>query len=349
MNTDIALWMVQDGVVTGAIYGLMALALVLVFAVTRVTFVPQGEFVSMAGLTLGTLQLGQTPGTVYLLVGGGLLVAAVEMVQAARLGLLRQRLPRLILAWIILPVAMAMLVVWLAPHKLGSWVEMALTLGLIVPVGPMLYRIAYRPLANASVLVLFIVSMAVHYALTGIELAMFGGEGLRTNAISDWVLGSGSMKIGAQSIWVVSASVACMVVLWFFFERSLYGKALRATAINRVGARLVGISTDLAGRTAFLLAAAIGALSGLLMSPITTVYFDSGLMIGLKGFVGAILGGMVSYPLAVLGAVGVGLLESFSSFWASAYKETIVFTLLIPVLLWRSLTARHLVAEDEEE
>ena len=157
------------------------------------------------------------------------------------------------------------------------------------------------------------------------------------------------MKIGAQSIWVVSASVACMVVLWFFFERSLYGKALRATAINRVGARLVGISTDLAGRTAFLLAAAIGALSGLLMSPITTVYFDSGLMIGLKGFVGAILGGMVSYPLAVLGAVGVGLLESFSSFWASAYKETIVFTLLIPVLLWRSLTARHLVAEDEEE
>ncbi|MBK7814819.1 MAG: hypothetical protein IPJ52_11135 [Rhodocyclaceae bacterium] len=149
-------------------------------------------------------------------------MAAVEMVQAARLGLLRQRLPRLILAWIILPVAMAMLVVWLAPHKLGSWVEMALTLGLIVPVGQCFTASLTGRWPTASVLVLFIVSMAVHYALTGIELAMFGGEGLRTNAISDWVLGSGSMKIGAQSIWVVSASVACMVVLWFFFERSLW-------------------------------------------------------------------------------------------------------------------------------
>ena len=98
-----------------------------------------------------------------------------------------------------------------------------------------------------------------------------------------------------------------------------------------------------------MLAATIGALSGLLISPITTIYFDSGLMIGLKGFVGAILGGMASYPLAVLGALGVGLLESFSSFWASAYKESIVFTLLIRVLLWRSLSSRHPVVEDEEE
>ncbi|MBK7814818.1 MAG: hypothetical protein IPJ52_11130 [Rhodocyclaceae bacterium] len=103
--------------------------------------------------------------------------------------------------------------------------------------------------------------------------------------------------------------------------------------MNRVGARLVGISTDLAGRTAFLLAAAIGALSGLLMSPITTVLLRQWLDDRPEGLRRAILGGMVSYPLAVLGAVGVGLLESFSSFWASAYKETIVFTLLIPVLL----------------
>ncbi|HNU10018.1 MAG TPA: branched-chain amino acid ABC transporter permease, partial [Rubrivivax sp.] len=75
----------------------------------------------------------------------------------------------------------------------------------------------------------------------------------------------------------------------------------------------------------------------------------TGLMFGLKGFVGAILGGMGSYPLAALGALLLGLLESFSSFWASSYKETIVFTVIIPVLLWRSLVSRHPVAEDEEE
>jgi len=172
---------------------------------------------------------------------------------------------------------------------------------------------------------------------------------LRSAPISDARFGLGVLSLSAQSIWIVGASIACMGGLWLFFERTLYGKALRATAINRVGARLVGIPTELAGRLACALAAAIGALSGILVSPLATIYYDTGLMIGLKGFVGAILGGMASYPLAVLGALGVGMLESFSSFWASTLKETIVFTFIIPVLLWRSLTSRHPVVEDEEE
>ena len=89
----------------------------------------------------------------------------------------------------------------------------------------------------------------------------------------------------------------------------------------------------------------IGAFSGLLISPITTIYYDSGFLIGLKGFVGAIVGGLASYPVAAAGAILVGLLESYSSFWASAFKEVIVFTLIIPVLLWRSLTTRHVEEE----
>jgi branched-chain amino acid transport system permease protein len=103
----------------------------------------------------------------------------------------------------------------------------------------------------------------------------------------------------------------------------------------------MGISTVKAGKQAFMLAAAIGAFSGILISPITTVYYDSGFLIGLKGFVGAIVGGLTSYPIAAAGAVLVGLLESYSSFWASAFKEVIVFTLIIPVLLWRSLASRQ--------
>ena len=100
------------------------------------------------------------------------------------------------------------------------------------------------------------------------------------------------------------------------------------------------------GKLTFFLAAFIGALSGVLIAPITTVYYDTGFLIALKGFVAAIIGGLGSYPLAALGALLVGQLESFSSFWASAYKEVIVFTLIIPVLLWRSLNSRHV--EEEE-
>jgi branched-chain amino acid transport system permease protein len=108
----------------------------------------------------------------------------------------------------------------------------------------------------------------------------------------------------------------------------------------------MGISTTQAGKLSFLLAAAIGAFSGILIAPITTVYYDTGFLIGLKGFVGAIVGGLASYPVAAAGAILVGLLESFSSFWASAFKEVIVFTLIIPVLVWRSMTTRHV--EEEE-
>jgi branched-chain amino acid transport system permease protein len=348
MNTNIALWLIQDGVTTGAIYALLALALLLVFAVTRIIFVPQGDFISYAGLTLGTLQLGQLPGTVYLLIGGGAIVALTEAAAALR-SKAPARLPRIVAVHLGVPLAIAALAAWAAPRKLDMALQMALTLAIVVPLGPMLYRIAYRPLANASVLVLFIASMAAHYVLTGLGLVIFGGEGLRSNPISDLKFDVGVLHIGAQSVWVVAASVLCMTVLWLFFERTLYGKALRATAMNRVGARLVGIPSALAGRLTFALAAAIGALSGILISPITTIYYDTGLMIGLKGFVGAILGGMGSYPLAALGALGVGLLESFASFWASSLKEAIVFTFIIPVLLWRSLVSRHAVVEDEEE
>jgi branched-chain amino acid transport system permease protein len=348
MNADIALWLVQDGVTTGAIYALLALALLLVFAVTRIIFVPQGDFISYAGLTLGMLQLGQLPGTVYLLVGGGALVALLDGYAAWRQHELR-RLLRILAVNVGVPVALALVAAWAAPRKLDPWWLIALTLALVAPLGPMLYRIVYRPLADASVLVLFIISMAAHYALSGLALAIFGGEGLRTNAISDLKFPLGALQISAQSLWVVGASLLCMAALWAFFERSLTGKALRATAMNRVGARLVGIRTATAGQLAFWLAAIIGALSGVLISPLATIYYDTGLMIGLKGFVGAILGGMASYPLAVAGALVVGLLEAFSSFWASPLKESIVFGFLIPVLLWRSLTSRHAVVEDEEE
>ena len=126
----------------------------------------------------------------------------------------------------------------------------------------------------------------------------------------------------------------------------MIGKALRATAINRVGARLMGIPTAMAGDVSFALAALIGAISGLLIAPLTTVYYDTGFLIGLKGFVAAIVGGLASYPLALAGALLVGLLEAFSSFWASAYKEVLVFTLIIPVLWWRSRNSHHV--EEEE-
>jgi branched-chain amino acid transport system permease protein len=346
LNTEIALFLIQDGLTNGAIYALLALALVLVFAVTRIIFIPQGEFVAYGALTLAGLQLGKLPGTAWLLLGAGLAVAAVELTQALRLGAVR-RIPVIILKYILAPAGLLCLTWWAAPQKPALTFQIFLTLSLVVPLGPMVYRLAYQPLANASVLVLLIISVAVHFAMTGLGLVFFGAEGSRTPPFSDVQFKLGVLNISGQSLWVIGASLGLIVVLFLFFERTIYGKALRATAINRVGARLVGVSPAMAGKLSFTLAALIGALSGILVAPITTIYYDSGFLVGLKGFVGAIMGGMVSYPIAAAGALLVGMLEAYSSFWASAFKEVIVFTLIIPLLVWRSLTTHHI--EEEEE
>ena len=123
---------------------------------------------------------------------------------------------------------------------------------------------------------------------------------------------------------------------------------MRATSINRIGARIVGIRPASTSALAFLLASLLAAISGILIGPVTTLYYDSGFIIGLKAFVGAIIGGLLSYPGTAVGALFVGVLESFASFWNSSLKEVMVFGLLIPVMLWRSLSLAHVDEEDEE-
>jgi branched-chain amino acid transport system permease protein len=347
LNLDIALLLGQDGLTNGAIYALLALALVLVFAVTRVIFVPQGEFVAYGALTLASLQLGKVPGTAWLLLAAGVLVTVVDTTAALREHRPR-RLPE-IFGWnLVLPLGLFAVAWWLAPQQPPLWVQTLLALALVIPLGPMVYRLAFQPLANASVLVLLIVSVAVHFAMLGLGLVFFGAEGSRTPAFTDARFQAGAVAVSGQSLFVIGASGVLIVGLWLFFEKTLYGKALRATAVNRLGARLVGISTTLAGKLTFTVAAAIGAVSGILVAPITTIYYDSGFLVGLKGFVAAIIGGLVSYPLAAAGAILIGMLESFSSFYASAFKEVIVFTLIIPVLVWRSLRSHHIEEEEDE-
>ena len=345
MDTSIALILIQDGITNGAIYALLAIALVLVFAVTRTIFIPQGEFVTFGALTLAGFVSGKTPGTATLLVAAGVIAWLMDVAVAARQKNLRPLL-RSSIGFLVVPIVFWFGARYAAGHGLPLAVNVLLTLALVVPFGPILYRIAYQPVAEASVLVLLIVSVGVHLAMTGLGLIFFGAEGSRTPPFAEGSLTFGETVISAQSLVVVGTSVALIVALYLFFEFTLYGKALRATAVNRRGARLMGISTVMSGRITFAVAALIGCFSGMLVAPITTIYYDSGFLIGLKGFVAAIIGGLASYPIAAGGAILVGILEAFSSFWASAYKEVIVFTLIIPVLLLRSLTSKH-VEEDE--
>jgi branched-chain amino acid transport system permease protein len=216
---------------------------------------------------------------------------------------------------------------------------------IVTAFGPLVYRVAYQSLESATPLVLLIVSVGVHFAMTGLGLLFFGAEGFRNPSFWDVRIPLGAVTFKGQTLIIFGVSIALIVMLWLYFEKSLRGKALRATAVNRTGARLMGISSQAAGQLTFLMAALIGALSGLLIGPTTTVFYDSGFLIGLKGFVAAVVAGLSSYPGALLGALFVGIVEAFGAFWASAFKEVIVFTLVLPVLLIRSLRSGH---SDEE-
>jgi branched-chain amino acid transport system permease protein len=331
------LFLVQDGITNGAIYALLGLALVLVFAVTRVILIPQGEFVTYGALTYASLSAGQFPGTARLAVAMGAVAFCLDIF-VGRKALHRRLVARALGVNIVLPVMIFALTSWFAGRQGGIAVNIALSLLIVAAIGLFLYRIAFQPIAQTSVLVLLIASVGCHLAMQGFGLVFFGAEGQRGPPISNDAFIAGPLRFTGQSIAVYAVTVTFIVGLWLFFDFTLTGKALRATAVNRLGARLVGIRTTLSGQIAFLMAALIGAISGILIVPITTLYYDTGFLIGLKGFVAAIIGGLISYPLTAVAALVVGIVEAFSSFYASDYKEVIVFFLILPVLVLRSLS-----------
>ncbi|TDM96160.1 branched-chain amino acid ABC transporter permease, partial [Lactobacillus crispatus] len=128
--------------------------------------------------------------------------------------------------------------------------------------------------------------------LNSIGLHVFGPEGVRTEGFSGAPWSVAGAMVSQQAAGVIASSVLLVVVLYIFFHRSLRGRALLAAAYNRRGAEIVGISATSAGRTAFIVAGFVAAVSGILVGPMTTLYYDSGFILGLKGFVGAIVGGL---------------------------------------------------------
>ena len=346
MNATIAALLVQDGLTSGLIYALLAVSIVLVFLVTRVLWVPAGDIVAFGALTMSLLRQGQQPGTIWLLAALGLLATVIEAVRCHRSGewaAFRRVLP----LTIGVPLLGIVLVRWVVPADASVAVHALLTAVLVAPMAPLLYLTAFRPLTEATVLVKLIAAVALHYLLVGFGLFFFGAEGLRTPPFVSGRIDIGFTTVSWHLVLALVASLVLIVVLWAFFERTLWGKALRATAVNRFGARLVGIRTERAGLLAFGIAGLIGALSGLLIGPIATIYYDSGFLIGLKAFIGVVCAAMASFPIAVAAALAVGVFESFASFFASALKEAIVFVLLVPILLWRSLTDHSLHGEEE--
>ncbi|MFN5412770.1 MAG: branched-chain amino acid ABC transporter permease, partial [Bradyrhizobium sp.] len=178
MNTTILLFLLQDGITNGAIYALLGLALVLVFAVTRVILIPQGEFVTYGALTYASLAAGRMPGTAKLAVVMGLIAFAFDL-YAMRKTLHVPKIARTFGLNMVFPVIVLLASLWAADQRMPAGVSLVLSLLIVASIGLSLYRIVFQPLAHTSVLVLLIASVGVHLALQGLGLVFFGAEGPR--------------------------------------------------------------------------------------------------------------------------------------------------------------------------
>jgi branched-chain amino acid transport system permease protein len=346
MTTDVALILLQDGIVNGAIYVLLSTILVLVFSVTRVIFVPQGDLIAFTALTLSAFDTGSVPGTVWLVIFGAAIALLLE-VKEATVQHDNARIVRSLLRFGVIPGTIVLAALFLVPRTAPLPWKMVMSCALVTCLAPIIYRIVFQPIASSSPLVLLVAAIATHLGLNSVGLQVFGAEGVRTEGFSGQPFSLFGMIVTQQAAGMLASSVMVVLGLYLFFRFSLRGRAQLAAAYNRRGAEIVGISTEAAGRTVFIVAGFAAAISGLLIGPTTTLYYDSGFVLGLKGFVGAIVGGMAVYPLAAAGALLVGTVEAFASFWASAYRDVIVFLLIIPVLFWRSASSP--AAEDSLE
>lgn len=207
--------------------------------------------------------------------------------------------------------------------------------------GLLMERLTIYPARHHSTLTLIIITVGAYIALQGLALVAWGAKpyilpAFSTLELQDTTLRFSGLVLKAQSFWIWGTTGVVLVALAFFFERTLTGKALRACALNRKGARLMGISVSRMSMLAFGLAAALGATGGIVVAPTTRPMYDMGLVLGLKGFVAAIMGGLVSSPGAVVGGLLLGVLENVAAgVTKPGLKDVFAFLLLILVLLYR--------------
>ncbi|MFN4327077.1 MAG: branched-chain amino acid ABC transporter permease [Azonexus sp.] len=220
----------------------------------------------------------------------------------------------------------------------GLPLPVALMLAIIVPaiVGVLIEKLAIEPVKGAETVTLIIITIGASLVIRGL-VAVFLGK--NTHSLPPFSGDAPIEILGAtllpQSLWVLGVTALVVVALWYFFNRTLQGKAMLATSVNRLAAELVGINTSWVLFMSFAMSAALGALGGILLTPITMTSYDVGIMLGLKGFVAAVLGGLGNGLGAVVGGLIVGILEAMGAgYISSAYKDAIPFVLILFILFF---------------
>ena len=286
-----------DGVRGGSIYALMALGFVMVYSVTGIINFAQGEFVMLGAMICLTVNNLDLP-----------LPPALKLAVSVVVGVLATTL-----------------------------------------VGILMERLTIYPARRSPPVTLIIITIGVTIILRAGALLAWGADpyvlpAFTTQVLEDHIFrfsgpsggATSGVIVQAQSLWIWGTLIVVLIVLYVFLERTIMGKALRACAVNRRAAQLMGINPSRMSMLSFAIAAALGAIGGIVLGPVTRPIYDMGLMLGLRGFVAAIMGGLVSAPGAVIGGLVLGVVENVAAGVTNpTYKSVISFIILIAILLFR--------------
>jgi branched-chain amino acid transport system permease protein len=265
------------GLTIGSVYAMVAVGFNIIYNVTEIINLAQGEFVVLGGLVMVLLQV--------------------------QFGL----------------------------HPL---IAFCLTIMVVLGIGMLLDRLAIRTIRQPTVLTLIIATIAASMIIKGSAMYVWGKDPYDLPAFSGRTpiafLGA---IIQPQALWIFGFLILVVVLLTLFFERTILGKAMKASADNPEAATLVGINVNHMILLSFALSAAIGALAGIGLTPMALMEYDRGAMLGIKGFAAVILGGLGSFPGAVLGGLLLGLIESLGAgYISSGYKDAFALIALLLLL-----------------
>ena len=229
----------------------------------------------------------------------------------------------------------AMVAATLVTRQVPYPVAIALGLLATVVVGLMLYRFAIRPAGDADVVTLIIITIGASIFIQGVVQVVLGkNQQVLAPFSGDTPLNELGARVLPQAMWVLGVGALMVAAVAAFFRYTLIGKATLAVAANKLAASAVGIPTRRVLQLSFGLSALLGSVAGVVAAPITTTVYDIGLMLGMKGFVAATLGGLGSGLGAVVGGLIVGVLEALvAGYISSAYKDAVPFVMIIVILL----------------
>ncbi|MFF2793948.1 branched-chain amino acid ABC transporter permease [Lysinibacillus xylanilyticus] len=228
----------------------------------------------------------------------------------------------------------ALISISLVKANLPLWLAIILSIVIVAVIGAVFERTAIHTAHKSSMTTLIIITIGVSIAFRGIAILIWGTQAQSLPPFTDNTpIKFLEAVLLPQNLWAIGLAIVILIAMMYFFNYTFTGKSLTACVVNPFAARLMGINPNKMSLLAVVVSAGVGALAGTVIAPISGASYDMGMMLGIKAFVAAVVGGLTNAPAAIAGAFLIGIIEAFTEgLWSSGLKDVVSFSLLLLIL-----------------